>query len=94
VWGSKSPSEAFQPPPTHDQKPSREHIGAVIVPISTRVLSQVTAACAVFIASRNGQQPIRMVTRSVVTSETAQHAAPKPAPDGKRRNGLDGYQML
>jgi hypothetical protein len=65
----------------------------LIDPIPT-VLSQVTAACAVFIASRNGQQPIRMVTRSVVTSETAQHAAPKPAPDGKRRNGLDGYQML
>jgi hypothetical protein len=28
--------------------PSREHVGAVIVPISTRVLSQVTAACHVF----------------------------------------------
>jgi len=35
-----------------------------------------------------------MFTRSVVTSETAQHAAPKPALDGKPRNGLDGYQML
>jgi hypothetical protein len=48
VWGSKSPSEALQPPPAHDRKPSREHIGAVIVSISTPVLSQVTAACPVF----------------------------------------------
>ena len=52
VWGSKSPSEALQPPPDYDRKPSREHIGAGMVPISTRVLSQVTAACPVFIASR------------------------------------------
>src|SRR5450756_413004 len=48
LWGSKNPSEALQPPPDYDRKPSREHIGAVIVPISTRVLSQVTAACPVF----------------------------------------------
>ena len=37
VWGSRSPSEALQPPPAYDRKPSREHIGAVIVPISTRL---------------------------------------------------------
>jgi hypothetical protein len=36
MWGSRSPSEALQPPPAYDRKPSREHIGAVIVPISTR----------------------------------------------------------
>ncbi|HUZ89903.1 MAG TPA: hypothetical protein VMU49_08765 [Candidatus Acidoferrales bacterium] len=36
------------PPPVYDRKPSRERIGAVIVPISTQVLSQVTAACPVF----------------------------------------------
>ncbi len=46
-----------------------------------------------FIASRNREQPIRMVTRSVIPSETAKYAAPKLALDGKPGARLDGYQM-
>jgi hypothetical protein len=37
---------------------------------------------------------IRMVTRSVITSAPAQHAAQKFAVDANPAAGLDGYQML
>jgi hypothetical protein len=60
-------------------------IATLIVSIPT-VPTQITAACPALIASRNGQQPFRMVTRSVVTSEIEQHTAPKPAPNAKPGN--------
>src|SRR6266852_5967101 len=47
-----------------------------------------------FITSRNREQPIRMVTRSVIPSETAKYAAPKLALNDKPGARLDGYQML
>ncbi len=43
---------------------------------------------------RRREQPIRMVTRSVIPSQTAKYLAPTLALDGKPGARLDGYQML
>src|SRR2546427_2144822 len=69
-------------PPLQGRHP-RANRRTLIDPIPT-VLSQVTAACPVFMASRDGQHPIWIVTRPVVMSETAQHATTKPAPTPQR----------